>query len=167
MELTLSILVDSLGLLPHPEGGFYKEQYRASEKISGISLPTRFGGERAFATAIYYLLGPADFSAFHRIKSDETWHFYAGQTLHIHVIDPHGRYTLIRLGNRPFLGEVFQATIPAGDWFAAECSDPTGFSFVGCTVAPGFDFNDFELAEADALAAAFPDHAALIRVRCR
>jgi hypothetical protein len=167
MENGIETLVVSLGLIPHPEGGYYRENYRSSETVPGNALPARFGGERAFSTAIYYLLGPGDFSAFHRIQSDETWHFYTGCALHIHVLDKAGGYRLIRMGSRPEKGEVFQATVLAGEWFASEPADPAGHSFVGCTVAPGFDFRDFELAKAADLSAAYPEHAELIRKRCR
>lgn len=167
MAATVESLVSSLGLLPHPEGGYYRETYRSSEHMPANALPARFGGDRLFSTAIYYLLGPGDFSAFHRIKSDETWHFHAGSTLHIHVIDKAGAYRKIRLGRDYLQGETFQATVMAGEWFAAEPADEQGFSFAGCTVAPGFDFRDFEMAKAEELLAAYPDHAALISKRCR
>jgi predicted cupin superfamily sugar epimerase len=161
-------LVEELGLLPHPEGGFYRETYRSSESIPEAGLPARFQGERSLSTAIYFLLGPGDFSAFHRIRSDETWHYYTGSCgLHIHVICHDGNYRLIRLGPRSAAGETFQATVPAGAWFASEPADPAGFALVGCTVAPGFDFRDFEMAEAGPLAAAHPGLAELVHRRCR
>jgi predicted cupin superfamily sugar epimerase len=161
-------LVQELGLVPHPEGGFYRETYRSSESIPEAGLPARFQGERSLSTAIYFLLGPGDFSAFHRIRSDETWHYYTGSCgLDIHVISSDGSYRLVRLGARSAAGETFQATIPAGAWFASEPSDPAGFALVGCTVAPGFDFRDFEMASADTLAATHPDLAELVQRRCR
>ena len=157
-------LVRDLGLMPHPEGGFYRETYRSSETIPDTGLPERFQGERSMATAIYFLLGPGDFSAFHRMRSDETWHFYTGNcALAVHVIHEDGSYRLIRLGSRTEAGETFQATVPAGAWFASEPCDPAGFALVGCTVSPGFDFRDFEMADADALSARYPDMAGLVR----
>ncbi len=160
-------LVAQFQLLPHPEGGYYKETYRACEMIKQTALPGRFTGDRNFSTAIYFLLEQGNFSAFHRIKSDECWHFYAGQTLHVHVIHLHGSYELIRLGNDIFSGETFQAVVPAGSWFASETAPGGVFSFVGCTVAPGFDFADFELAKADSLAKQFPAMEVVIKRLCR
>jgi len=160
-------LIDGLGLLPHPEGGYYRENYRSPELCPRRALPGRFPGDRCFSTAIYYLLGRGDFSAFHRIRSDECWHFYAGQALHLHVIDPDGAYKLARLGGDILRGEVFQEVVPAGCWFAAEPAPGSDFSLLGCTVSPGFDFADFELAEADALAALFPARAPVIKRLCR
>lgn len=157
-------LVRDLGLSPHPEGGYFRETYRSSETIPETGLPERFHGERSMATAIYFLLGPGDFSAFHRIRSDETWHYYTGSCgLAVHVIQGDGSYRLIRLGNRTGAGETFQATVPAGAWFASEPCDAQGFALVGCTVAPGFDFRDFEMADAVALAGEHPDLEGLIR----
>ncbi len=167
MSLTALELVEKFQLLPHPEGGYYKENYRSSEIIAQPALPKRFSGSRHFSTAIYFLLEEGNFSAFHRIHSDECWHFYAGQTLHVHVIHPNGQYELLTLGNDLSKGESFQAMVPAGSWFASETAAGGSFSFVGCTVAPGFDFADFALAKADELHKLFPVHEQLIRRLCR
>jgi predicted cupin superfamily sugar epimerase len=160
--LTITQLVQTYSLQPHPEGGWYKENYRAAETIEAAGLPTRFKGERSFSTAIYFLLESGQFSAFHRILSDEVWHFYAGKALEIFVIHPAGLLETIRLGSNIEQGESFQAMVPAGTWFASRPIYPDSFSFVGCTVAPGFDFSDFELANGNELAASYPEHAALI-----
>jgi predicted cupin superfamily sugar epimerase len=162
MQYTVAQLVERFQMVPHPEGGYYKETYRSDELIKKGSLPGRFSGDRNFSTAIYFLLEQGNFSAFHRIQSDECWHFYAGHALHVHVIYPDGRYELISLGNNVAAGETFQAIVPAGCWFASETAPGGLFSFVGCTVAPGFDFADFELAEKDILGAEFPTQRALI-----
>jgi predicted cupin superfamily sugar epimerase len=158
-------LVEIYGLLPHPEGGFYKENYIAAEQIPHASLPHRFSGDRPFSTAIYFLLTQENFSAFHRIKSDECWHFYEGDALLVHVIKEDGNYELIQLGSNTINGEVYQAIVPAGAWFASESVG--AYSFVGCTVAPGFDFTDFELAEKNALLGLYPNQHALIERLCR
>jgi uncharacterized protein len=159
----IQYIVNHLALEPHPEGGFFRETYRASENVSGLSLPPRFGGDRSLATAIYFLLGPGDFSAFHRIKSDETWHYYKGNgSLIVHILEKHKGYRQIKLGNRPEVGEVFQATVPAGAWFASEPEGLWGYALVGCTVSPGFDFRDFELADEESLKDEFPEQYALI-----
>jgi uncharacterized protein len=105
------------------------------------------------------------FSAFHFIQSDECWHFYEGASLHVHVLHLNGNYELIRLGRNSLEGEVYQAVVPAGAWFASESIGE--YSFVGCTVAPGFDFADFELARAASLKADYPDHEKLIERLCR
>jgi predicted cupin superfamily sugar epimerase len=159
--------VTYLHLLPHPEGGYYKETYRSDEQIPHHGLPQRFSAARFFSTAIYFLLEKENFSAFHRIQSDECWHFYAGDALLVHVIHTDGSYACIRLGNHPEQDEVFQAVVPAGSWFASETAPGGEFSLVGCTVAPGFDFADFELADHSRLSVQYPVHAKLIQRLCR
>lgn len=160
-------LINAYELLPHPEGGYYKETYRSVETIASIGLPFRFTSPRPFSTAIYFLLDKGNFSAFHRIKSDECWHFYTGQTLLVHIIHFDGSLQTIKLGNRIEEGEVFQYVVPARCWFASEPAPDTEYAFTGCTVSPGFDFADFELAAADQLTAQFPQHEALIKRLCR
>ena len=154
--------IEPLELLTHPEGGYYKETYRASESIRQGALPTRYPGDRSFSSAIYYLLSNDDFSAFHRLRSDETWHYYTGCPLHIHVIDPVGSYQRLTLGTQVEVGERLQLTVLADHWFAAEPAHDEAFALAGCTVAPGFDMADFEMASAETLAAAYPEHADLI-----
>ncbi|CAM3552718.1 DUF985 domain-containing protein [Bordetella sputigena] len=152
-------LIDRLGLQPHPEGGYYRETYRAAETVHRPELAVR----RSAGTAIYYLLSGDAWSAWHRIRSDEIWHFYAGGALLVHVLDGHGGLTTHRLGNAiedPAC--VFQAVVPAGCWFAAERARPDRYTLAGCTVAPGFEFSDFELADVDKLALEYPAHRALV-----
>lgn len=160
-------LVKQFNLLPHPEGGYYKETYRSAETIAATALPERFTGNRNFSTAIYFLLEKGNFSAFHKIKSDECWHFYAGDLLHIHIIHLDGTLETTRLGNNIDNGENFQYVVPAGCWFASEVATGSAFSFVGCTVAPGFDFTDFEMAATDELVRLYPTHEAIIKRLCR
>lgn len=152
-----------LGLLAHPEGGYYRETYRSQEILAADHLPARFNTDHHFSTAIYYLLQAPDFSAFHRIKQDELWHFYHGSGLTIHVITADGDYRTLKLGSDPRKGQAFQQVVKAGDWFAANVDDATGFALVGCTVAPGFEFADFELANQASLIKAFPKHQTLIQ----
>ncbi len=154
--------ISHLHLHPHPEGGFFKETYRAGEGIPTDVLPLRFAGACSYSTAIYYLLQQGDFSAFHRIQSDECWHFYAGDPLLIHVIEEDGRYHSIKLGKHIAAGETFQSVVPATAWFAAEPAPDSIFTLTGCTVAPGFDFNDFEMADRKTLLAAYPQHSDII-----
>ena len=135
--------IEALRLAKHPEGGYYRETYRSATTI----------GERAVSTAICFLLPAGEVSALHRIKSDELWHFYGGNSLTIHIVA--GRYSTIELS-----ADNPQAVVPAGNWFGATVE--TGYALVGCTVAPGFDFRDFEMADRTTLLAAYPQHRAVI-----
>lgn len=156
-------LVKRLELTRHPEGGWFRESYRSTEMIAAAALAPRFGGPRSCCTSIYFLLARGDFSALHRIKSDEIWHFYAGATLSVQVLTPAGEHLELRLGSDLAAGESFQAVVPAGCWFGAELSGAGEYSLVGCTVAPGFDFNDFEMGDREDLLGQFPGHADTIR----
>jgi predicted cupin superfamily sugar epimerase len=152
-------LIRRFDLQPHPEGGYFRETYRAASRV------TREGGDetRAASTAIYFLLCDGAHSAWHRIRSDELWHFYAGDPVEIHVLDAKGELTTHRLGNAlTHPDTVFQAVVNAGDWFAAECAPQSAYALCGCTVAPGFEFSEFEMADAKALVAAHPAHRDLI-----
>ena len=144
--------IDRLHLEPHPEGGFYRQTYRASLTLPNSALPG-YTGDRAASTAIYFLLAGDQFSAFHRLRSDELWHFYAGSSLVVHVIEPGGNYRQLLLGSNYAADEQFQAVVPAGCWFGSSLRQPDTFALVGCTVAPAFDFADFEMAKRDELAA--------------
>jgi uncharacterized protein len=167
ITMTPEQLIAHYQLVAHPEGGWYKETYKSTEKIAGSALPLRFGGDRHLATAIYFLLEAGNFSAFHRIKSDECWHFYGGQALEIFVLAQDGSLTITQLGSNIRAGELYQYVVPAGCWFASKPAAGTAFSFVGCTVSPGFDFLDFELATASQLSAVYPQHEPLIALLCR
>ncbi len=155
--------VDRLGLKKHPEGGFFKEVYRSEETIAHEALPARFSGERVFSTSIFYLLNKNDISHFHRIKQDEIWHFYEGVSMTIHCISPAGIYSALALGRNIQNGESFQRVVRAGCYFAAGINNKESFSLVGCTVAPGFDFEDFELPSQIELIGVFPQHEKLIK----
>ena len=152
--------IHHLGLSPHPEGGYYRATYKSDLTIVRSALPSSYQGDRSASTAIYFLLDEGNFSAFHRIASDEVWHFYAGSSLVVYVIDPEGNYSELHLGSDE--GEEFQAVVKAGCWFASRVRDAAGFALVGCTVAPGFDFADFELGVRSELIRAFPAHRKLI-----
>ncbi|MGF6530829.1 putative cupin superfamily sugar epimerase [Paraburkholderia sp. GAS206C] len=154
-------LVRRFELQAHPEGGYFRETYRSAARVDRDGAGA--GETRSASTAIYYLLCDGAHSAWHRIKSDEVWHFYAGEPLLVHVLDENGQLVTHRLGNAlTHPGTVFQAVVPAGLWFAAECADPATFALVGCTVAPGFEFSEFELADVDALRSAYPAQAEFI-----
>jgi len=155
--------VERLGLEPHPEGGLFRQTYRSEVTIAREALPAGFGGARAALTAIYFLLEGKNFSAFHRLRSDEMWHFYAGSPLLVHVIDPSGKHSTIFLGSAPDAGQTLQAVVRAGCWFASHVWDWKSYALVGCTVAPGFDFDDFEMGKREELVRQYPQHRELIR----
>ncbi len=154
--------IKSLKLKPHPEGGYHKETYRSSEQIGKDSLPERYSKARAFYTSIYFLLKGNEVSHFHQLKSDELWHFYAGSSLTIHILGINGNYSQERLGNEMEEGESFQVVVKAGQWFGATVDDKEAFTLAGCTVAPGFDFDDFELGNREQLIELYPEHKSLI-----
>jgi predicted cupin superfamily sugar epimerase len=160
---TAAYWIKKLRLERHPEGGYYKEAYRSPEVIPRKALPRRYGGPRVFSTSIFYLLKGDEVSYFHRLRSDETWHFYSGFCLSVYVLSPAGKLTRIRLGRNSEAGEVFQAVVPAGHWFGAAVGRRNSYSLVGCTVAPGFDFSDFELGRRDELLGLYPRHQGIIR----
>lgn len=166
MNLSYQKIVKQLDLLPHPEGGFYKETYRSKGIIPKNALP-HFKGDRSYCTSIYFLLTSDNFSGFHRIKQDEIWHFYSGSPLAVHVIDQEGIYTKHLVGINMEKGEFPQLTVPANCWFASSVEKENSFSFVGCTVAPGFDFEDFELAKRKELTAIYPQHEKIIKLLTR
>ena len=151
-----SLIIDQYGLQPHPEGGFFAETYRSPGLIPEAALPAGFAGERNFSTAIVFLLRENDFSALHRLRQDEVWHFYLGGPLRLVMIAPDGKFSETILGRNGASGELVQALVPAGHWFGAKPTEGAGFSFAGCTVAPGFDFADFELAERPDILARLP-----------
>lgn len=157
-----SYWIDRLNLRLHPEGGYFAETYRAAGTIPAAALPTGFKGERNFSTSIYFLLQYPQFSSFHRIQSDELWHFYSGNPLNIYVIHSSGNLEILKLGNNSGQGESFQQVVRARCWFASSPAKENTYSLVGCTVAPGFDFQDFELAERTKLIQLFPQHEDLI-----
>jgi uncharacterized protein len=154
--------IDKLNLIAHPEGGYYRETYRAELSIAREALPPQFTGPRLVSTAIYFLLERENFSAFHRLRSDELWHFYTGSSIIVHVIEPDGSYSEILLGDNPDAGEVLQAVVKAGRWFASRVHDAQSFALAGCTVSPGFDFADFELGKRSELIRLYPQHRKLV-----
>ncbi|HEY3403280.1 MAG TPA: cupin domain-containing protein [Ohtaekwangia sp.] len=147
--------IKHLDLQAHPEGGFYKETYRSTEGITQEGLPDRFSGDRSFSTAIYFLLRSEDRSVFHRIKSDELWHFHAGGPLHIYVLQG-DKLVTHKLGPDPEKGESLQVVIPARCWFGGKVAVENSYTLSGCTVSPGFDFQDFEIADRNHLLRTFP-----------
>lgn len=150
--------VEHLQMIEHPEGGYFKETYRSTENVIN-----RNGVSRSASTGIYFLLTSANFSAFHKIESDEMWHFYDGAPLSVYVIQESGELEILKIGNKIENGEQLQAVVPAGSWFASKVDVHDGYSLVGCTVSPGFDFEDFALARRDDLVDCYPQHESIIK----
>lgn len=153
--------INALQMFPHPEGGFYKETYRSNENLSQDKLPNRYDGQRSLGTSIYFLLTKEDRSHFHRLRSDEIWHYHQGGVVEIHMISEDGTLSSQKLGTDIASGQHLQVVIPRGTWFAAEVIGGE-YILVGCTVAPGFAFEDFELADRQSLSSAYPQHQTLI-----
>ncbi|MBU0716470.1 MAG: cupin domain-containing protein [Verrucomicrobia bacterium] len=172
---TAKYWITRLALQPHPEGGYFREIYRAKDQISAAALPTRYQGPRAFSTSIYFLLTGTQTSTLHRLASDEQWHFYDGSTLLLAMIAPDGTSREVRLGRCAIAGEQFQAVIPAGTWMGARLAAPQhcgrtsqrGYALIGCTVAPGFEFQDFAAGRRSDLLERFPQHRKLITALTR
>lgn len=158
MNRTVVSIIKKLKLKKHPEGGYFSETYRSKSAFKSTHLPKKFGGSRNHSTSIYFLLEGKNFSAFHKLKADEVWHFYSGSPLNIYIIQKSGKLKKIVLGKN----HHYQAVVPAEHWFAAEVSDSKSYSLAGCNVSPGFHFNDMELAEKTKLIKLYPDLKGLI-----
>ncbi len=154
--------ITKLGLTQHIEGGAFREHYRAGMLLPQSVLSAQHQGDRNAGTAIYFLLRHGEFSAFHLLASDEVLHFYDGEPLQVYAIDTAGAMHVHTLGRNLDGGERFVLVIPGGHWFALRCEVAGGFSLIGCTVSPGFDFEDFTLDDRAALLKKFPQHAQLI-----
>jgi hypothetical protein len=158
--------ISHLALSPHPEGGYYREVYRAAESIPKEALPPRYSAARSFSTSIYYLLEAGDFSGFHRIKSDELWHFYGGDPLELHIVAG-SEYQKVLIGRDLHAGHSLQYVVPHGAWFASRPARGSVYSLLGCTVSPGFDFVDFEMGTPAAVFSDRPDLIASLGALCR
>ncbi|HBH50169.1 MAG TPA: hypothetical protein DDX98_16100 [Bacteroidales bacterium] len=154
--------IQHLGLKPHPEGGFFHEEYRSSIEIEAKNLPVGYKSAHRLATSIYYLLRSEDISRLHRLRSDELWFFHAGSPVKVIFIDTEGKKHTHLLGNNHEKAEQFSLLIPAGCIFCAEVTHPDSYGLVSCVVAPGFEFEDFEMFEKEDLVQAYPKHADLI-----
>lgn len=160
--MTVQQIITRFNLTEHPEGGYFKEAYRSNGIIQNEHLSPEFVGDRNYSTSIYFLLTSNKFSAFHKINQDETWHFYKGSTLKLHMISPDGDYSFVMIGNNLEQDEQPQFVVPAGYWFAAEVLKEKSYAFTGCTVAPGFDFKDFVLPKREELIQLFPQYSEII-----
>ncbi|AZQ62220.1 cupin domain-containing protein [Flammeovirga pectinis] len=158
--MTKSEIIQQLQLEPHPEGGFYAETYRSHKTV----LLPEDKLERNVSTAIYYMLGKGDFSTFHRLKFTEIWHYYDGSPVKLVEITPEGELIETIVGKDFSKGQVPQYIIKGGNWFAgaALIDDEEGYTLIGCTVAPGFEFQDFEIADTNVLKKEYPKYSELI-----
>lgn len=156
--------IKKLNLEKHPEGGYYRETYRSQDLVNQDKSLSRYDNQRNACTAIYYLLLEEEFSAFHKLKSDEIFHFYSGETLLVHIINSQGEYQQFKLGNNPDNGEILQLVIPHDSWFACHILDRKSYSLIGCTVAPGFDFADFTLEPRERLIKLYPQYQEIINL---
>jgi predicted cupin superfamily sugar epimerase len=148
-----------LKLEKHPrEGGWFKETYRSSEKVTAQALPRRYGADRCFSTLIFYLITEQGFSAFHRVKSDEIFHFYLGDAAILSIIEEDGVLRNITLGQDIAQGEQLQAVVPANCWQGIYVKPGGSWSLVGAGVTPGFEYADFEEPVREALLQQYPDY---------
>lgn len=154
---TIEELISKYNLKEHPEGGYYCETYRSSEVLDKKTLPSRFNGARTFSTAILFLLPEGEKSKLHRIKSDEIWYFHGGGELTITQISPEGDLEEISLGPLSDLRSKIQHVVPTGYIFGAKPKNGSKYSFVSCSVSPGFDFKDFELFTREYLIEQYPN----------
>lgn len=155
-------IIAKLNLKPHPEGGYFRETYRDSLKIDKANLGPEYSGNRNCSTCIYFLLTSNAFSAFHKIRQDEIWHFYQGSPIRLHLISPQGEYSNILIGSDLDQGQIPQFVVPKEYWFSGSTINDNDYSLVGCTVSPGFDFDDFELGQRIELISSFPQHREII-----
>ena len=154
---TVETLCALLGLVPHPiEGGFFTETYRSPDLLPGDALPARYRGARAAATAIYYLLTPETFSAMHRLGSDEIFHFYLGEPVEMLQLAPDGSHRVVVIGPDLEAGQRPQVVVPRGVWQGARLRPGGRLALLGTTVAPGFDYADYETGGRAALLASHP-----------
>jgi uncharacterized protein len=164
--------IDKLQLSEHPEGGYYKETYRADITVESQRETKKKQQDnqsknkpRSISSTIYYLLKGKQVSYFHRLKSaEEMWHFYTGSSITIYIIQETTRELLeLKLGDNSENGEIFQVLVKRGSWFGAMINDPSSYSLVGCTVCPAFMFEDFELANRKTLFSIYPEHKSIIK----
>ncbi len=148
--------IRALALVRHPEGGWFRETWRSAESVPPGALPARFPGARCLATSILYLLPAGERSHFHRLRADETWWHHDGGAMHLHLLGPDGAREVVVGPESP------QALVPHGTWFAAEPAPGADWALAGCGTTPGFEYEDFELADRGALLAEFPSHEALV-----
>lgn len=165
--MDIQALIERLGLRPHPEGGYFAETYRSEETVPGSALPSRYGGPKHLSTAIYYLLTPDTFSEMHRLRSDEVFHFYLGDPVEMLHLYPDGSCSVITIGRDIEAGEVPQVVAPRGAWQGCRVKPGGEYALLGTTVAPAFDYEDYEQGRRDDLISRYPDCTGLLRALTR
>jgi predicted cupin superfamily sugar epimerase len=160
---TAEEIIKKLGLQPHPsEGGFFREIYRSDEKVLKDHLPERYNSDRQLSTSIYYMLTPDSFSSMHRLKTDEIYHFYLGDSVTMLLLFPSGENRIITLGCDIMSGQELQVMVPRDTWQGSFLNEGGDYALMGTTVAPGFDYDDFEAGNREKLIEAFPEQKELI-----
>lgn len=167
MEKNAEYWIENLNMQRHPEGGYFVQTYKASHMLNRSALPLRYSGDRSISTTIYFLLTSDNFSSLHWLASDEMWHFYTGSPLTVYMISPEGERSELQLGSNFDEGQKFQGMVPAGYWFGSKVNAKNSYALVGCTVSPGFEFEDFKLADRRVLSEQFPQHKELIEMLTR
>lgn len=165
--MTVDEIKRMLNLIPHPEGGSYIQTYKAIERIPAEALGCRYDGTHATSTAIYYLLEPGTFSEIHRLRSDEIFHFYLGDPVEMLQLWPDGSSRIVQLGPDLAAGQVPQLVVPKAVWQGSRLFDGGRYALLGCTVAPGFEFADYESGDRDTLIGSYPEHRNLITALTR
>lgn len=156
-------IIERLGMQPHPqEGGYFVETYKSEELVPRVGLPERYPSERAFGTAIFYLLTPDTCSALHRLASDEIFHFYLGDPVTMLQLHPDGSSGVLTLGHDILQGQELQVVVLKGTWQGSFLNEGGEFALLGCTVAPGFDYADYQHGSREALLDQYPDQGDLI-----
>lgn len=158
MEYNAQTWITRLGLTPHPEGGYFRETYRSAQIIAKTALPERYHANRTTATSIYFLLAAPQVSKLHRLRSDELWFYHVGSPLTIVLITPDGMLSQYVLGLDLDKHETLHVCIPQGSWLGAYGQQEHAYTLVSCVVAPGFEFEDFELAQRDQLITMYPQY---------
>jgi len=162
--LTAEQIIKLLDLRPLPmEGGLYRETYRSREKIPSAALPDRYRADKSFCTAIYYLLAPGACSRLHRLPTDEIFHFHLGDAAEMLQLHPDGRSEIVPIGPDIAAGQRLQAVVPRGTGQGCLLKQGGRFALMSVTIAPGFDFADYEQADRKALIRQYPDRAEMIR----
>ena len=161
--MTPEEIITILDLKPLPlEGGYFAETYRSEEWLNADQLPARYGTEKSYYTAIYYLLTPETFSALHKLPTDEIFHFYLGDPVHMLNLFEDGTSAIITLGQDIFRGQMPQYRVPKNTWQGSRLMPGGSFALLGTTMAPGFDFDDFTAADRKALSESYPQHRDMI-----
>jgi predicted cupin superfamily sugar epimerase len=163
MLAIVKTLIAELGLRKHPEGGFFRETYRSDESMTLACLPDRYNEEHALATTIYFLITSAEPSRLHRLRSDEVWYFHMGHGMEMHLFGRGGEYRSTRLGTNLVAGEMLHVVVPRYTWFGARVTEPDGYALCSCSVAPGFQFEDFVLGERSQLLDKYPANSDIIQ----